>query len=90
VVIVVCAGCHQPSAENGALLFRKNCGGCHSALPGRVQHAPSLRGYFGRNPQPELRQTRQVIMNGRRSMPPFRERLSSDQVDDLIAYLKID
>jgi mono/diheme cytochrome c family protein len=87
-IIALCAGCYKPSAENGAVLFRKNCGGCHTPQPGQVKSAPTLDGYFKRNPQPGFSQTRRTIRNGGRYMPPFRDRLSSDQIDDLIAYLK--
>ncbi|WP_371720677.1 cytochrome c [Acidobacterium sp. S8] len=87
-VIALCAGCRKPSAENGAVLFRKNCGGCRTSQPGQVKAAPVLDGYFKRSPRPSLRQTKRTIRDGGRFMPPFRNRLSSDQVDDLIAYLK--
>jgi mono/diheme cytochrome c family protein len=85
---VLIAGCRKPSAELGAVLFRKDCAGCHSVRPGRVTAVPSLQGYFERNPRPGIRQTRSVILDGRRSMPPFRNRLSRDELDDLIAYLE--
>jgi mono/diheme cytochrome c family protein len=78
----------SPSVEVGAAIFRKNCAGCHSLEPGRRTNAPSLAGYFARNPSPTSRQTEELIMNGRRLMPPFRHRLSSDQIGDVIAFMK--
>jgi mono/diheme cytochrome c family protein len=84
----ICNGCHKPSAENGALFFRKNCAECHADRPGRARNAPSLTGYFARTPQPGIEQTRQRILNGGQFMPPFRERLSRSEIDDLIAFLK--
>jgi mono/diheme cytochrome c family protein len=81
-------GCRAPSPELGAAVFRKNCAGCHSPLPGRQESAPALAGYFVRNPPPTSRQTRQIILNGRKTMPPFRNRLTSTQVEDVIAFLK--
>jgi mono/diheme cytochrome c family protein len=86
--IAVCIGCHRPSAENGEALFRKNCGGCHSMRADRVTDAPVLRGYFARVPQPGVAEVRRQIMDGGRSMPPFRKRLSGDDVDDLVAFLE--
>jgi mono/diheme cytochrome c family protein len=84
----VCVGCHTPSADNGAVLFKKNCVVCHSLQAGQVKYAPSLHSYFNRDPKPTIRQTRKLIQNGRRFMPAFRKRLSSGEIDDLIAFLK--
>ena len=86
--ILSCIGCHQPSAESGAALFRKNCVACHSLLPGHAQHGPSLRGYFERSPRPGVGQARKAILGGGPFMPLFRGRLSPDEVDDLIAYMR--
>ncbi len=82
------SGCHKPSAENGAGLYRKNCAECHADRPGRARNVPSLTGYFMRTPQPGIEQTRQKILNGGQFMPPFRKRLSRDEIDDVIAFLK--
>jgi mono/diheme cytochrome c family protein len=87
-LVSICNGCHKPSAENGALLYRKNCAECHADRPDRARNAPSLTGYFARTPQPRIEQTRQRILNGGQFMPPFRERLSRSEIDDLIAFLK--
>ena len=87
-MIVVCAGCYQPSTEHGAALFQKDCAGCHVPRPGQTSYVPSLAGYFDREPRPSERKTRRQIRDGGKYMPPFRLRLSSHDVDDLIAYLK--
>ena len=86
--IVSCTGCHPPSAENGAALFRKNCIACHSLLPGHAQHGPSLGGYFERSSRPTIAQARKAILGGGPFMPPFLGRLSPNDVDDLIVYMK--
>jgi mono/diheme cytochrome c family protein len=87
--LLLCFGCHTPSAENGALLYHNNCLVCHSLKPGERGYGPSLAGYFARNPTPTVADTRQVILDGRKLMPPFHSRLTSAQIDDVIAYLKI-
>jgi len=87
-LIALCSGCRKPSLENGARLYRKNCAECHVARSGRMRTAPDLAGYFARNPQPGIEQTRQRILNGGQFMPPFRERLSRNEIDDVIAFLK--
>jgi mono/diheme cytochrome c family protein len=86
--VAACAGCRKPSAENGSELYRKYCASCHIPQPGRTLSAPSLAGYFDRRPRPTARQARRVIRDGRLYMPPFRGRLSSNDIDDVIAYMK--
>jgi len=85
---LVCAGCHKPSAQNGASVFHTNCIGCHSLEAGMESHGPSLAHYFKRRPMPSDTQTEQLIRNGRNFMPAFRDKLSSSQIGDLMAYLK--
>ena len=85
-----CAGCYKASPEHGDALFRKNCAGCHVQRPGQTSYVPSLAGYFERNPRPTESQTRRRILYGGRYMPPFAKRLSSHDIDDLIAYLRTD
>jgi mono/diheme cytochrome c family protein len=84
----LCAGCHRPSPGNGALLYRKHCAHCHIRQPGQPSLAPDLAAYFNRSPQPPAREIKQVIREGKNTMPPFDQQLSSSDVDDLIAYLK--
>jgi len=85
---LLCCGCHTPSPENGASIYHNNCLVCHSLKPGQQGNGPSLAGYFRQNPAPTEAQARQIILDGRRLMPAFRQRLTSDQVDDLLAYLR--
>jgi mono/diheme cytochrome c family protein len=88
LAMIGCVGCYKPSAEHGAALFRKDCAGCHVPRPGQTTYVPSLAGYFDRKPKPTERQTRRIIRSGGRYMPPFSKRLSSHDIDDVIAYLK--
>jgi mono/diheme cytochrome c family protein len=87
-VYALCAGCHRPSAENGVLLFARNCARCHVPHEGDASPAPVLTGYFDRKPRPTVKQARQIIRDGKRYMPPFGKRLSADEIEDLIAYMK--
>jgi mono/diheme cytochrome c family protein len=80
-------GCRQPSVENGSLLFNHDCARCHAHPPGDASPAPNLAGYFSRSPQRTLREARGIIRDGRRAMPPFGQRLSSGEIDDVIAYI---
>jgi mono/diheme cytochrome c family protein len=81
-------GFRAPSVGNGAVVFHNNCLVCHSLEPRRNGYGPSLAEYFKRNPSQAVDQTQQLIRNGRRRMPPFRDRLSSDQIQDVIEYIR--
>jgi mono/diheme cytochrome c family protein len=86
--VALAAGCRKASVENGAALYRRDCAGCHVRHAGVRLAAPALEGYFDRKPYPTVRQAREIIRDGRLYMPPFGNRLSSDEIDDLIAYMK--
>lgn len=85
---VTSAGCRHPSVEIGKLLFNRHCARCHTYRSIQASPAPDLTDYFARNPQPTYRQTRTIIRNGKRPMPPFGGQLSSRDIDDVIAYIK--
>jgi cytochrome c6 len=87
-LLVLFSGCYRPSVENGAVLFREDCARCHVQKAGHADPAPALTGYFERKPQPTMQQVKDMIRNGKRAMPPFGERLSSREIDDVIAYLR--
>ena len=67
-------------------MFQVYCQKCHSkdaskSLAPSLYHAMSSK-RFGET------QMQQIIMNGKNTMPPFRRRLTSDELDRLIEYLK--
>ncbi len=69
------------------MVFHNNCLVCHSLEAGQNRYGPSLAGYFRRKPLQTVDQTQQLIKNGRQRMPQFRDRLSCDQIQDVIAYI---
>ena len=87
-IAVTSVGCRQLSVENGKLLFNRHCARCHTYRSNQASPAPDLTDYFARNPQPTIRQARAIIRDGKQAMPPFGRRLSSQDIDDLIAYIK--
>lgn len=83
---VILAGCHRGSPQAGAIVYSRNCSGCHRA--GTTQaFAPSLSGYLREGKHDES-ETRRIIRDGKGNMPPFSRRLSRHQVDDLLAYMR--
>ena len=69
---------------DGQALYEHHCARCHGA--------DGTRGMFGaRNLQKSLLPDTAIIlqiMNGRRIMPPFKKKLTPDQINELSAYIK--
>ncbi len=76
----------------GRRVFQQDCAECHYAYISRGLHGPSLEGLFRMQflssgmPANDDR-VREIILSGRAQMPAFGPRLSSQQVNDLLAYL---
>lgn len=80
-------GCHRGSPDAGALVFKKNCFGCHGSTATQA-FAVRLSGYLtGPNKHTEA-ETRSIIRDGKGNMPPFGRRLSRREIDDLVAYMR--
>ncbi len=82
----------DPQQANGRRVFNFTCAGCHDAYGNQGKGGPSLKGLFQKKELPsgtpanDLR-VREVILDGRATMPGFRRSLTDRQVDDLLAYL---
>jgi mono/diheme cytochrome c family protein len=83
-----------PSVHAGKEIFTKNCMQCHSVVEGVVTFGPSLYGEMKPpHPHKTAAEVRVIIKNGKngangRVMPPFGERLSAEDVDNLLAYIR--
>jgi mono/diheme cytochrome c family protein len=81
-------------AEHGAAVFARNCEICHFGDTGESSMGPGLGGLFARrtlssNGRPVTRENvRAQIVAPTGSMPAFENRLSQDELDNLIAYLE--
>lgn len=80
-------GCHQGSPDAGAVVFRKNCFGCHGSTSTQAFAAPLSNYLTGPDKHSET-ETRKIIREGKGNMPPFGRRLSRRELDDLIAYMR--
>lgn len=82
-------------ARRGAAIFQQNCVSCHNkqADDSTPFGPPNLHGMFGSKPQlhPALtpQQAANFIKKGAAPMPAFAGILSEAQINDLIAYLKV-
>jgi mono/diheme cytochrome c family protein len=77
----------------GENLFYQRCSLCHMARALKAGNpptvGPSLKTVFKNTSPDEEKDLRTFILNGTPHMPGFRYALSSKEIDDLIAYLKI-
>lgn len=82
----------SPREKNGEFFFFQTCSICHlpplvGDLQGaRLPFAPLLYGFMD-NPQKEIR-VRQIIRDGGVQMPGFQYGLQSDEIENIVAYVK--
>jgi cytochrome c6 len=79
------------STDTAASTFKSKCAGCHGAdgagtTLGTRLHAPDLRSKEVQGQTPAA--LAQVITAGKNSMPAFGNRLDSDQIQKLVAYVR--
>ena len=84
---------HLTAQESaGRRVYDTYCLGCHEAYISSGRRGPSLQGVFKK---PELpsgvpandERVSDVVMNGRAKMPAFSNRITQDQLKDLLAYM---
>jgi mono/diheme cytochrome c family protein len=81
-------------AAAGKTVFNQNCTACHTASSTATNVGPGLKGLFKAKKMPASgkpvteQNVRNQILNGGGGMPGFKDTLSTEQIDDLIAYLK--
>jgi len=77
----------------GAALYEQNCSACHDVNNLQlVKKPPKLIGVFQKPKLPSGapatdEQVRKTILDGRGIMPPFRQTLDAEQLEDLLKYL---
>jgi mono/diheme cytochrome c family protein len=87
--VTLAYGQDTKSAEMaGAALFRdKGCGFCHGANLEGTKKAPSLADIRNQKEWTNEKITAQLLDGGQK-MPPFRESLSDEEIQQLIAFLR--
>jgi mono/diheme cytochrome c family protein len=81
---------HGPSTQairHGQQTFGEYCASCHSPRSSSSLAAPGLKGFYTHHPRPSDPAIRAIIGKGKGKMPAFGN-LSSDQIDELLAYIK--
>jgi mono/diheme cytochrome c family protein len=73
--------------QAGAQVFLDKCFQCHSVNKGEVRVGPSLFGIMKGPKAKTAAQIRVQLHDGKGKMPPFKDILTPQQVDQVIAYL---
>ena len=84
---------HNVSARSATELYSKNCASCHGkdgrakTLKGKLKHARDLTDptWQGRVGDERLFNS---IMNGKGKMPAFSKKLSEQEIDSLVTYVR--
>ena len=84
-------GFGQPAANSAASTYKTNCVSCHAqngrgSAVGKSLHAADFHAMQVQ--QQSDAQLADVIAQGRGNMPAFGTRLSSDQIDALVKYIR--
>jgi mono/diheme cytochrome c family protein len=77
----------QAAEQAGAVLFHVNCARCHGADLEGTKKGPALAAIHTKKRWTEAKITHQIL-NGEGKMPPFRDSLQADQIQQLVAYLR--
>jgi cytochrome c553 len=85
---------HADAQQRGQAIYAVWCASCHDAGGLHlVKDPPTLRGVFLRKTLPSGApatdaQVRKTISEGLGIMPPFRQTLNADEIDDLVVFLR--
>lgn len=79
----------QEHIAMGYRIFKSSCSVCHSLIPHVNKNGPSLSGVMrDHRPASSEERVRQIIAEGKGTMPAFSDRLSPDEISALIRFLR--
>ncbi len=83
----------QGEVAKGKQVFQANCAVCHNADSDQKKMGPGLKGLFKRakladGKKPTEANIRARIDDGGNGMPQYKDTLSDQEKNDLVAYLK--
>jgi mono/diheme cytochrome c family protein len=87
------SGQNQQTAEKssagdpaaGQIVFEDSCSMCHDPKSTEMMIGPGLKDVSKRKSEAEIREQ---IASGSDMMPPFANKLSEEEINNLVAYLK--
>jgi mono/diheme cytochrome c family protein len=77
------------SVHAGEEIFIQNCHQCHAVFEGQYSVGPNLHLEMKKpHPKKSAVEIRAILKNGKGKMPSFSEKLSEEDTDDLLAYIR--
>jgi mono/diheme cytochrome c family protein len=77
-----------PSVQHGKQIFMQRCMQCHSVNKDQVLLGPSLFGEMTNSPHKKsAAQIRVILRDGKGKMPPWKDILTPDDVNNILVYL---
>jgi mono/diheme cytochrome c family protein len=75
-------------AHAGQQIFEKNCMQCHAVIEGQYSFGPNLNAELKKpHPRKTDAEVRTILKDGKGKMPPFGDKFTAPDTDNLIAYL---
>jgi mono/diheme cytochrome c family protein len=69
--------------------FATSCLQCHAPVAGQTSFGPNLSGEIKPpHPRKSATEVRSILQNGKGKMPPFKDKLTPQDIDNLLAYLR--
>jgi cytochrome c len=93
LLVTLAAAAKKPGDPARGKIAFQQCAMCHNTATVDKKMGPSLKGLFHKQKMQNGKRVtepsvRALIDQGGSGMPPFREMLSDQEKDDLLAYLK--
>ena len=83
------AAATKPTAHAGEAVFTQRCFACHSVIQDQVRFGPSLYHVMTPpHPRKTAAQIRTILKEGNGKMPSFKDILTPEDTDNLLAYLR--
>jgi mono/diheme cytochrome c family protein len=83
----------NPQQSAGRKIYDDHCDRCHRPYSNKGKKGPGLKGVFGHQYLPQTglpandERVTDIIRNGRHDMPGYSQVLSSQDIQDLLAYM---
>jgi mono/diheme cytochrome c family protein len=77
------------SVHAGEEIFIQNCHQCHAVFEGQYSVGPNLHLEMKKpHPKKSAVEIRAILKNGKGKMPSFADKLTEEDTDDLLAYIR--
>jgi len=77
------------AVHDGQDIFNRTCMQCHSVVEGQYSFGPNLAGELKKpHPRKTPVEVKGIVKNGKGKMPPLGDKLTDQEIDHVIAYLR--